>query len=222
MLRQQLAEATGVDAETIRYYERIGLLPAPQRRANGYRDYSEQHLARLAFIRHCRALDLPLETVARLLARLDDPVGDCGDVDGLVAEQLARVRARLASMMALEQQLQRLQARCEGPHDGSTPCGILQELVHAAAGEACACHPGGIGIRAIAPARAAHAHIHTHGELSPALADQGGAAAANATGAGTAAATAPQGEARAGAGASRSSTASRAARGSSARRRTSA
>jgi Cd(II)/Pb(II)-responsive transcriptional regulator len=136
----QLAQATGVDVETIRYYEKQGLLPAPARLDNGYRNYGLSHLERLAFIRHCRALDMPLASVSQLLGFLDEPTGDCHEVDALVADQLARVRARLESMRALEKQLLQLQARCGGDH-ALGQCGILQELVAAAHGEACACHP---------------------------------------------------------------------------------
>jgi DNA-binding transcriptional MerR regulator len=142
---KDLAAATGVDVETIRYYEKQGLLPAPARRDNGYRDYQTAHLERLAFIRHCRALDMPLADVARLLGFIDDvpgPSADAGTVDALVAEQLGRVRARLKSMRALEKQLLQLQSRCDGRHvDGR--CGILNDLVAAAHGEACACHAPG-------------------------------------------------------------------------------
>lgn len=136
---KQLAQATGVEVETIRYYEKQGLLPVPPKRDNGYRDYDASHLERLAFIRHCRALDMPLASVAQLLGVLDDTSGDCSDVDALVAEQLSRVRARLKSMQALEKQLVQLKSRCDGRHDGGH-CGILDELVAAAHGEACACH----------------------------------------------------------------------------------
>lgn len=139
---KDLAAATGVDVETIRYYEKQGLLPAPARRGNGYRDYETAHLERLAFIRHCRALDMPLVDVARLLGFLDDAPGasnDAGAVDALVAEQLGRVRARLKSMQALEKQLLQLQSRCDGRHEDGC-CGILTDLVAAAHGEACACH----------------------------------------------------------------------------------
>jgi Cd(II)/Pb(II)-responsive transcriptional regulator len=136
---KDLARATGVDVETIRYYEKQGLLPAPARRDNGYRDYEAAHLERLAFIRHCRALDMPLAEVARLLAFVDAPREHCADVNLLVDEQLGRVRARLKSMRALEKQLLQLRARCSGTHAGH--CGILEELVSAAHGEACACHP---------------------------------------------------------------------------------
>lgn len=139
---KDLAAATGVDVETIRYYEKQGLLPAPARRDNGYRDYDASHLERLAFIRHCRALDMPLAEVARLLSFIDDTqVGraDVGTVDTLIAEQLNRVRARLESMKALEKQLLQLQSRCDGRHEDGH-CGILTDLVAAAHGEACACH----------------------------------------------------------------------------------
>ena len=57
---KDLAAATGVDADTIRFYEKQGLLPAPARLGNGYRNYGAAHLERLSFIRHCRALDMPL------------------------------------------------------------------------------------------------------------------------------------------------------------------
>ena len=139
---KDLARATGVDIETIRYYEKQGLLPEPARRDNGYRDYGDAHLERLSFIRHCRALDMPLAHVQRLLGFVDDPRGHCDDVNQLVDEQLARVRARLKSMRALEKQLRQLRQRCDDAHhaEGDHACGILTELVAAAHGEACACH----------------------------------------------------------------------------------
>jgi DNA-binding transcriptional MerR regulator len=135
---KELSRATGVDVETIRYYEKQGLLPEPARRDNGYRDYAAEHLERLSLIRHCRALDMPLADVNRLLGFVDAPGGGCSDVDLLVDEQLARVRARLKSMRALEKQLLQLRARSSGTHQGH--CGILDGLVSAAHGEACACH----------------------------------------------------------------------------------
>lgn len=144
---KHLSRATGVDTETIRFYEKEGLLPEPPRLANGYRDYGTAHLERLAFIRHCRALDMPLPDVRRLLQFLDNPHGHCGDVNTLVDTQLARVRARLASMQALEKQLLTLRGQCSGDNGnsggtregtGASPaCGILKELVAAAHGEAC-------------------------------------------------------------------------------------
>ncbi|WP_371816397.1 Cd(II)/Pb(II)-responsive transcriptional regulator [Roseateles sp. DAIF2] len=135
-----LSQATGVDIETIRFYEKSGLLPAPARSDNGYRAYTQQHLERLAFIRHCRALDMSLADVALLLESLQTTdAARLAEVDALVAAQLAKVRARLASMQALEKQLVALRERCDADH-AHHGCGILQELVAAAHGEACACH----------------------------------------------------------------------------------
>lgn len=136
----ELGQATGVDIETIRHYEKIGLLSSPARDPNGYRNYDATHVERLAFIRHCRALDMPLAEVKRLLDFVAHPEADCGDINRLIDEQLARVRARLQSMQALEKQLAELRMQCEAGHV-ATECGILQELVAAAHGEACACHP---------------------------------------------------------------------------------
>lgn len=137
----ELGQATGVDIETIRYYEKAGLLPAPARSHNGYRTYGPAHLERLAFIRHCRALEISLADVKRLLGFIAQPDSDCGDIDRLIDAQLDRVKARLKSMRALERQLAVLRGRCGSSHVAGE-CGILHELVAAAHGEACACHPG--------------------------------------------------------------------------------
>lgn len=138
---KDLAQATGVDVETIRYYEKQGLLSAPARQDNGYRDYRDSHLEQLAFIRHCRALEIPLADIRRLLIALGVPGEPHPDVDQLVQEQIERVRARLKSMRALEKQLLLLKASCGRCDEGGADCGILKELVAAAHGEACACHP---------------------------------------------------------------------------------
>jgi len=135
----ELARATGVDVETIRYYEREGLLEPAGRQANGYRNYGTMQLERLAFIRHCRALDIPLSKIRRLLDFTDRPDRDCQDINGLIDTQLAKVRARLESLRALERQLSELRRRCDAGHKASE-CGILHELVAAAHGEGCACH----------------------------------------------------------------------------------
>jgi Cd(II)/Pb(II)-responsive transcriptional regulator len=149
----ELAAATGVDVETIRYYERDGLLQPPARQANGYRAYGKSQLEQLAFIRHCRALDIPLADTRRLLEFAERPSADCGDINRLIDEQLARTRARLKSMQALERQLGQLRKQCNAGHPASE-CGILHELVAAAHGEACACHGKKSGIKQVARKRA--------------------------------------------------------------------
>ena len=135
-----LSRATGVDVETVRYYEKAGLLDKPARQANGYREYGAAHLEQLSFVRHCRALDMQLAEIKRLLDYAAGESDPSADIDTLIANQLARVRARLESMKALERQLTALKANCDADHS-SHECGILQELVAAAHGEACACHP---------------------------------------------------------------------------------
>ena len=135
----ELSQATGVDVETIRYYEKAGLLPEPAREANGYRHYGAAHLERLAFVRHCRALDMPLADVQRLLDVVDGTPDTRGDIDALIEGQLKRVRARLKSLRALERQLAQLRDSCDANH-AAHECGIPHELVAAAHGEACACH----------------------------------------------------------------------------------
>ena len=137
-----LSRATGVEVETIRYYEKAGLLAPPARQANGYRSYGEEHLLRLAFVRHCRALDMPLADVKRLLDFVGGARDDRGDIDALIDAQLTRARARLASLQALERQLSALRDSCDADH-ATHECGILHELVAAAHGEACACHTEG-------------------------------------------------------------------------------
>lgn len=136
----ELGQATGVDVETIRYYEKAGLLSPPARRQNGYRAYGPSHLERLSFIRHCRALDISLADVQRLLEFVEHPESNCGDIDRLIDDHLLRVRARLKSMRALERQLGALRKQCGASH-AARECGILHELVAAAHGESCACHP---------------------------------------------------------------------------------
>ena len=142
----ELAAATGVEVETIRYYEREALLATPARQANGYRAYGKSHLERLAFIRHCRALEIPLADIRRLLEFAAQPATECGDVDRLIDEQLLKVQARLKSMRALERQLTELRKRCDA-HHAVGECGILHELVAAAHGEACACHGDALSVQ---------------------------------------------------------------------------
>ncbi len=127
----ELSRASGVEVETIRFWEKSGLLPPPARQANGYRHYGPAELERVAFVRHCRALDMPLADVRRLARALEGGQADPGDTHALVARQLGQVRARLAGLQELERQLTALQARCDADH-AAHECGVLSELVAAA------------------------------------------------------------------------------------------
>jgi Cd(II)/Pb(II)-responsive transcriptional regulator len=135
----ELARTAGVDVQTIRYYEREGLLEAPGRTSSGYRAYGPQHLERLNFVRHCRSLDMPLAEIKRLIELSSNRSISCDEVNALVRAHLARVQAKRKSLEELERQLAALNAQCESGHRVAD-CGILEELIHAAHGEACACH----------------------------------------------------------------------------------
>jgi Cd(II)/Pb(II)-responsive transcriptional regulator len=138
----ELARQAGVDVQTVRYYEREGLLEAPSRTGSGYRAYGPEHLERLNFVRHCRSLDMPLAEIKRLTELSRDTRVSCDDVNALVRSHLGRVQAKRKALQALETQLEALSAQCASGHRVAD-CGILEELIHAAHGEACACHPAG-------------------------------------------------------------------------------
>ncbi len=122
-----LAEATGTPVETIRFYEREGLLPAAQRSDNNYRMYTAAHADRLAFIRHCRNLDMALDEIRSLLQLRDSPPKDCGEVNALLDEHIGHVAQRIRELRALEKDLKALRARCSLPQ-AIDECGILNQL----------------------------------------------------------------------------------------------
>jgi Cd(II)/Pb(II)-responsive transcriptional regulator len=127
-----LAESTGTAVETIRFYEREGLIPAAQRADNNYRMYTAAHAERLAFIRHCRNLDMTLDEIRTLLRLRDAPLQDCGEVNALLDEHIGHVTQRIRELRTLQKDLKALRARCGTPH-AIEQCGILNELDTAAA-----------------------------------------------------------------------------------------
>ena len=135
----ELAQQAGIKVDTVRHYEKVGLLPSPPRLANGYRSYTSLHLERLAFIRHCRSLNMSLGDVGQLLALETHPESDCATVNNLVDTQIDRVRGQITALKNLEQQLQALRKRCSA-QASVDQCGILQELISAAQGRDCVCH----------------------------------------------------------------------------------
>lgn len=135
----ELAKATGCEVETIRYYEREGLLPAPPRSEGNYRTYGEQHVERLLFIRHCRSLGMSLEDVRTLQHFQANPEAACDEVDAILDRQLQETEVRIASLLRLQEQLQTLRSACRS-HLSARECGILQNLQNAAASADCVCH----------------------------------------------------------------------------------
>jgi Cd(II)/Pb(II)-responsive transcriptional regulator len=123
----ELAERSGCPVETIRYYERIGLLMPPDRSSNNYRSYHERHSERLQFVRHCRALDMTLDEIRVLLDFRDHPGQDCHGVNDLLDKHIGDVVERIAALSALETQLRQLRSRCVVT-DTTSACAILRAL----------------------------------------------------------------------------------------------
>lgn len=123
----ELAGQTGYTVEAIRHYERAGLLPKPARTASNYRQYGPQHLERLQFIRHCRALGMALDAIRTLLAARDAPEQSCGAVNAMLDQHITQVGQRIAELRALEQQLTHIRGLCDQDL-AARDCAILQRL----------------------------------------------------------------------------------------------
>ena len=125
----ELAARAGVTPETIRYYERDGVLPPAARAGAGrYRRYGEADVERLQFLRRARELGFSLDEVRELLALADgDPARDCAEVDRIARAHLAAVRAKLARLATLRAELERIVGACEGGR-GVGECRILGAL----------------------------------------------------------------------------------------------
>jgi Cd(II)/Pb(II)-responsive transcriptional regulator len=123
----ELAKRTGSQVETIRYYEREGLLPEPGRSEGNYRLYSDTHLERLLFIRHCRSLDMTLEEIRSLLTFRDAPDDNCGEVNALLDEHIQHVATRIKELKLLQKNLRGLRNLCQQTQ-ATKDCGILQSL----------------------------------------------------------------------------------------------
>lgn len=108
-----LSRAAGVNIETIRYYERIGVLPRPARQANGRRTYSDDDARRLGFIRHARDLGFDLDNVRTLLALQEIPQASCEDASRIAQAQLVTVENRIAKLLSLQRELSRMVAECD-------------------------------------------------------------------------------------------------------------
>ena len=135
----ELARRTGCEVETIRYYEREGLLPAPPRSDGNYRQYSEQDAERLLFIRHCRSLGMSLDDVRVLQHFQAEPELACDEINAMLDRHLEQTELQIASLQRLQKQLQSLRNTCH-THLSAKQCGILQNLQSAAASSDCACH----------------------------------------------------------------------------------
>ena len=121
-----LARETATKAETIRYYERINLLPAPGRTNGNYRIYRAEHLARLSFIRRSRDLGFSIEQVREILTMADDRNRSCAGVDAIARQHLAEVERKIADLNAMRRELSTIIDRCA--NNVIADCRIIEAL----------------------------------------------------------------------------------------------
>ncbi len=122
----ELAEISGCQVVTIRYYEKEGLLPLPDRTKSNYRLYNENDVERLHFIRRCRMHGMTLSEIRQLLAFKDNPTVSCDWINTLVEKHIAKVEQQIASLKHLKKHLQALLHQCQGGRHEE--CGIIATL----------------------------------------------------------------------------------------------
>jgi DNA-binding transcriptional MerR regulator len=122
----ELSKATDTNIETIRYYERIGLLHAPDRTSANYRSYSGAHRARLAFVRHSRELGFTIEEIRSLLDLSDHPDRECAEADQIATRHLVQVEAKIAQLEVLHDELRRIVGLCRG--GVAADCRVIEAL----------------------------------------------------------------------------------------------
>jgi len=123
----ELANLANCDVETIRYYEKVGLLAEPPRTGTGYRAYTSEHVESLRFIRQCRALRMGLAEIRTLITLKDDRSAGCQSVNELLDQHVEAVDRQLQELQSLREQLVRLRGQCHTPHS-IEDCAILHEL----------------------------------------------------------------------------------------------
>jgi MerR family mercuric resistance operon transcriptional regulator len=121
-----LSEHTEVNIETIRYYERIGILPKPPRSAGGHRLYAEGYQRHLVFVRRARELGFSLEDVRALLRLTGDRHMACGKAKGITEKHIADIRRKVDELKRLERALSAMVTQCRG--DDTSDCPILDAL----------------------------------------------------------------------------------------------
>ena len=124
--RGELAKETGVNLETIRYYEKAGLMPDPPRTESGYRIYNRSHLKRLSFIRRCRELGFTLGEVRRLLELVDGESYTCAEVLDRTLTHLTEIRSKIRDLQKMQRTLQKISKQCSG--EDVPECPIVEVL----------------------------------------------------------------------------------------------
>jgi len=122
----EAGRATGTKSETIRYYEREGLLPPPPRTSSNYRDYGPEEISRLRFIKRSRKLGFSMAQIKELMAMTDDPNQPCETVDKIACAQLREVEAKLTDLKALRKELTKVVESCK--HGTVSDCRVIEVL----------------------------------------------------------------------------------------------
>jgi MerR family mercuric resistance operon transcriptional regulator len=125
----QVARSAGVGLETVRFYERQGLLPEPPRKESGYRQYPEDIVPRLRFIRGAKELGFSLKEIKELLALRVDPATTCAEVRGRARAKIADIDEKIQALQRMRRVLHKLTAACSG-RGPITDCPILDALQH--------------------------------------------------------------------------------------------
>lgn len=130
----RLARGAGVNLETVRYYERIGLMPAPARTAAGHRSYAPEHAQHLRFIRRSRELGFSIDAIRRLIALGEPEIQACGEVRDMAQEHIASIDAKIADLQRLRAALRQAVADCRDGEE--VRCPVIQELLTSRSGAA--------------------------------------------------------------------------------------
>lgn len=123
----QVAKRAAVGVETVRFYERKGLIAEPARRPSGYRQYPPGAVRRIQFIRHAKELGFSLKEISELLSLRVDPTSTCADVRKQAREKIADIEDRIGRLGRMKSALERLASKCRGSGP-TTECPILEEL----------------------------------------------------------------------------------------------
>lgn len=123
----ELAKSSGCSVQTVRYYEKEGLLSAPPRSEGNFRVYDHDTLEKLLFIKHCRSLDLTLKEIKQLIQLQCSPDSDCDEVNNMIETHLVLVESRIEELKKLHLDLNVLRHRCKTPKT-IKQCGILEGL----------------------------------------------------------------------------------------------
>lgn len=122
----QASQQSGVNIETIRYYEREGVVPKPGRSAAGRRLYSSEEIAKLRFVKRCRDLGFPILIIQTFLSLTEEGDRSCGEVTSLTENHLADVSAKIENLIQLREALLDLSKNC---HEGTSACPLLDTLM---------------------------------------------------------------------------------------------